>query len=109
MMKRRRYQTVAVPRRRSGKLQPLDDSLDRRSRDLSRDQAGEVVEPIAESDGTLLMSVTAAARLLGISRSMAYQWIASGTLPHCYLGPSRLLRVPRAALDSWIAGQTLGG
>lgn len=51
---------------------------------------------------SLLLSVSEAASLLRISRSMAYSLISRGILPHVYLGPGRLLRVPRGALQEWI-------
>jgi excisionase family DNA binding protein len=57
----------------------------------------------------LLFSVSEAAEQLGISRSMAYNLVRLGHLPHVFLGPSRVLRVPRAGLERWIEEQTCGG
>lgn len=57
----------------------------------------------------LLVTVTEAAKLCGISRSTAYNLVARGNLPHVYLGPGRILRVPVAGLQDWIARATVGG
>lgn len=48
-----------------------------------------------------LLKVTEAARVLSISRSKAYELVASGDLPVIHLGP-RCVRVPIEALDRWI-------
>lgn len=53
--------------------------------------------PISER---LALSVEDAASLLAISRSKAYQLIASGELPSVRLGGT--IRVPRRALDELI-------
>ena len=51
----------------------------------------------------LLISVREAARLLGISRNLAYELIAEGRLPHIRLG--RRVLVSRYGLEQWIAQQ----
>jgi excisionase family DNA binding protein len=48
-------------------------------------------------DEPLALSVEAAARLLGISRTLAYESVARGELPAVRLG--KRLVVPRRALD----------
>ena len=57
------------------------------------------VEPVREAP--ILLRVDEAARLLGVSRSHAYQLIANGSLPVVRLG--RSTRVARSALDSLVA------
>jgi excisionase family DNA binding protein len=52
------------------------------------------------SEGRLVVSVTEAAELLGISRGLAYELARSGQLPSLRLG--RRLVVPRVALLSWL-------
>ena len=47
-------------------------------------------------DGRLVLSVTEAAGLLGISRGLAYELVARGELPSLRLG--RRILVPRRAL-----------
>ena len=47
-------------------------------------------------DGRLVLSVTEAAGLLGISRGLAYELVARGELPSLRLG--RRIVVPRRAL-----------
>jgi excisionase family DNA binding protein len=49
-------------------------------------------------DGRLVLSVTEAARLLGISRALAYELVARGELPSLRLG--RRIVVPRRALEA---------
>jgi excisionase family DNA binding protein len=55
---------------------------------------------------TLLM-VPEAARLLRISRNLAYELVARGQLPHLRLG--RVIRVPSSVLDAWIERSTHRG
>ena len=50
-----------------------------------------------EPDETLCISVTAAARMLGVSRNTGYEMARLGQLPIIRCGQRRLL-VPRAAL-----------
>jgi excisionase family DNA binding protein len=52
------------------------------------------------SEGRLVVSVTEAAELLGISRGLAYELARAGQLPTLRLG--RRLVVPRAALLTWL-------
>ena len=52
------------------------------------------------SEGRLVVSVTEAAELLGISRGLAYELARAGQLPSLRLG--RRLVVPRAALLTWL-------
>ncbi len=59
------------------------------------------------SDGRLVMSVTEAAGVLGISRGLAYELARTGQLPSLRLG--RRLVVPRAALLSWLESATAPG
>lgn len=49
-----------------------------------------------------LLKVSEAAKLLSISRSKAYELVASGQLPVIHLGP-RCVRVPMESLDRWLA------
>lgn len=51
-------------------------------------------------ENRLVVSVTEAAELLGISRGLAYELARTGKLPSLRLG--RRLVVPRAALLSWL-------
>jgi len=55
----------------------------------------------ARPEDTLLLTVEQAAKLLQISRYLAYDLIAQGKLPHVRLG--RIIRVPRFGLEQWIA------
>ena len=52
------------------------------------------------SEGRLVLSVSEAAQLLGISRGLAYDLARAGQLPSLRLG--RRLVVPRAALLTWL-------
>ena len=58
----------------------------------------------ADLDGALLLKVPEVARLLRISRNLAYELVARGELPSVRLG--RVIRVPRQALEAWIARQS---
>lgn len=53
----------------------------------------------------LLLRGTEVAQVLGISRALAYRWMATGVLPTLKQG-RRCVRVPAAALDEWIAHNT---
>lgn len=55
---------------------------------------------MADND-TLLLTVPETAKLLRISRGLAYELIARGELPHIRLG--RVIRIPRHGLEQWIA------
>ena len=61
------------------------------------------------AESPLLLRVSEAAKLLGISRSTTYTLIARGVLPHVYLGTGRVLRVPRGSLTDWVEEATRGG
>jgi excisionase family DNA binding protein len=52
----------------------------------------------------LLLRGTDVAAVLGISRALAYRWMATGILPTLRQG--RCVRVPAAAMDEWIARNT---
>ncbi len=60
---------------------------------------------VNESDGNgsepLLLTVKEAAKLLRISRNLAYELVAQGRLPSIYLG--RRILIPRHGLERWIA------
>jgi excisionase family DNA binding protein len=53
------------------------------------------------TDGRLAVTVAEAARMLGISRTLAYELVARGELPHVRLG--RRIVVPRVALERLVA------
>jgi excisionase family DNA binding protein len=59
-----------------------------------------------ELNGRLLLRGKEVADALGISRALAYQWMASGVLPIVRLQGSRSIRVPREALLRWIEQNT---
>lgn len=50
-----------------------------------------------------LLTVPEAARLLRISRNLAYELVARREIPSIRLG--RVIRIPRPTLDEWIVGQ----
>lgn len=50
-----------------------------------------------------LLTVPEAAKLLRISRNLAYELVTRNELPAVRLG--RIIRIPRAALDDWIANR----
>lgn len=52
----------------------------------------------------LALTVTEAASALGIGRTVAYDLIRRGEIPHVRIG--RSIRIPRASLDSWLAART---
>ena len=52
------------------------------------------------NDDQLLLTVPETAKLLRISRNLAYELVARGELPAVRLG--RVIRIPRGALDDWI-------
>jgi excisionase family DNA binding protein len=54
----------------------------------------------------LLLRAPEVAKVLGISRALAYRWMASETLPVLRVAGSRMLRCPRAALLAWIEQRT---
>lgn len=52
------------------------------------------------NDDTRLMTVPEAAKLLRISRNLAYELVARGEIPAIRLG--RVIRVPRGTLEKWL-------
>ena len=52
----------------------------------------------------LLLRGTEVAAALGISRALAYRWMATSILPTLKQG--RCIRVPAEAMDEWIARNT---
>ena len=52
------------------------------------------------NDEVMLLTVPEAARVLRISRNLAYELVARGEIPAIRLG--RVIRVPRAALEEWV-------
>ena len=56
---------------------------------------------------SLVVSVPEAARLLGISRTHAYELVARGELAHVRLG--RRIVVPKHAIDTLLSGPTRVG
>lgn len=52
----------------------------------------------------LAYTVTETADALGIGRTVAYDLIRRGELPHIRIG--RSIRIPRASLDAWLQGHT---
>ena len=57
-----------------------------------------------EDDDRLVLTVTEAARALGISRALAYELVARGELPALFLGRRRV--IPRRALEALVNGVT---
>ena len=55
----------------------------------------------------LLLRGREVTQVLGVSRALAYRWMADGTLP--VVRVSRAVRVPQEALRRWIEQQTKGG
>jgi excisionase family DNA binding protein len=55
----------------------------------------------------LALTVEEAAKLLSISRSLAYRWVKDGTLPAIRVGNA--VRIPRRALEAWIEERTTQG
>ena len=62
------------------------------------------LRPAADPAKPATMSVDAAARYLGISRSHAYDLVRAGELPHLRLG--RRIVIPTRDLDALIDGAT---
>lgn len=52
----------------------------------------------------IALTVTEAAQALGIGRTVAYDLIRRGEIPHVRIG--RSIRIPRASLDSWLTART---
>jgi excisionase family DNA binding protein len=55
----------------------------------------------------LLLRVSEAAELIGVSRSMAYVMVARGELPVVRIG--KAIRIPMAGLRRWIEAGEVGG
>ncbi len=51
-------------------------------------------------DSNFLLTVPEAARLLRISRNLAYELVRQNSLPHVRLG--RRILIPRRGLENWI-------
>ena len=58
------------------------------------------------NDDQLLLTVPETAKLLRISRNLAYELVARGELPAVRLG--RVIRIPRAALNDWVKASARG-
>ncbi len=52
------------------------------------------------NDDPLLLTVPETARLLRISRNLAYELVARGELPSVRFG--RVIRIPRRVLTDWV-------
>ena len=77
------------------------------TREKAQAEAGsvenEVLPVTMATDEFVLLTVPEAARLLRISRNLAYELVRQNVLPHIRLG--RRILVPRRALQSWIERQ----
>jgi excisionase family DNA binding protein len=69
------------------------------------EQAPHPVPPTAEPDGPWLLDSREVARLLGISRTKAFQLMSTGLIPVVRIG--RCARVPRIYLGEWISAHTI--
>jgi excisionase family DNA binding protein len=58
-------------------------------------------------DERLVLTVTEAARLLGVSRALAYELVRRGVIPSLRLG--RRLVIPRRALLAMVDSAAAGG
>lgn len=63
--------------------------------------------PVSEQAPRLTYRVPEVARLLGVSRTLAYEWVEKGILPSIAQGKTRL--VPVADLEQWVAQRTRRG
>src|ERR1035438_1940660 len=61
------------------------------------------------SPDQLLLRGGEVARILGISRALAFRWMQTGVLPTIRVAGARTVRVPRGALLKWIEHRTGGG
>ena len=61
-------------------------------------------KPTVTTELPRLLRATEVAIALGVSRALAYKWMASGVLPTVRRG--RCIRVPLSALEKWIATNT---
>lgn len=65
-------------------------------------------EPVPNQEiECLTISVESAAKLLGISRGLAYEMVRQKKIPALHFG--RIIRVPRYALESLLNAQGAGG
>ena len=55
------------------------------------------------NDEIILLTVPEAAKVLRISRNLAYELVARGEIPAIRLG--RVIRVPRAPLEEWVKSE----
>ena len=67
------------------------------------DEVTQLVNLTVEADDRLLLTVSDAARRLGISRSLFYELLAAGDIESIHVG--RLRRVPVQALADFVARQ----
>jgi excisionase family DNA binding protein len=49
-------------------------------------------------------SVAEVAKLLRISRSLAYRWVGDGTLPSIRIGST--VRIPKVTFEQWLADKS---
>jgi excisionase family DNA binding protein len=73
---------------------------------MSQRQKQKIFEASQATATPLLLRGTEVAELLGISRALAYRWMAAGVLPTIRVRGSRSVRVPRGALLNWIEQRT---
>ena len=62
---------------------------------------------LGQENECLTMSVESAAKLLGISRGLAYQMVRQGKIPALHFG--RVIRVPRHALEQLLNAHHIDG
>lgn len=60
----------------------------------------------AAEEFPLLLKGTEVAEMLGISRALAYRWMANNIIPVVRIAGSRSTRVPRAELLDWVERNT---
>jgi excisionase family DNA binding protein len=70
-----------------------------------REPAPHPVPPLVATNEPLLLDSRQVARLLGISRTKAFQLMSTGVIPVVRIG--RCARVPRIDLGEWISAQTI--
>jgi excisionase family DNA binding protein len=71
----------------------------------SGEPAPDRVPPASESEGPWLLDSREIARVLGISRTKAFQLMSTGVIPVVRIG--RCARAPRLELGKWIDAQTI--
>ena len=67
------------------------------------DEVPQLINLTVEADDRLLLTVSDAARRLGISRSLFYELLAAGEIESIHVG--RLRRIPAAALADYVERQ----